>query len=164
MGDSGARTFYTSLADCLKWSVRLIGIVLLGTLAVSWTVKAIKGQAIPEPLSVLGNMSLALPVLSVVLGGLLFMFGWMGRVIVSRDGLSAPRYSGRRDFVHWTSIGRVESGSLNGWPCDVVVRPEPSPPLYVMVLGHQRRLMVEAISTVAPSGNPIRAYLGLRDA
>ena len=107
------RTFYTSPYDCVLWTGKLLFAVMVPAAAVGWLLGIVRGTPVAEP-TALGLKILAFVFCaSIVVGLLLFSFGWMGRVTLSAEGLKGPRYSGFHQFVPWSEMRKVEIGSLS---------------------------------------------------
>ena len=151
--------FYTPLADCLRWALRLMVVVVLGTAVLTTVGRALNGC--PMALTVKSALSMLLfaVVGGVALGLLLFFFGWLGRATVSSDGLKGPRYSGLHDFVSWSDVAGVEPGSLSGWPCIIVRRRSGKSPIYLMVVGQKKKDLARSVLSFAPPGNPLADYV-----
>src|SRR5581483_7614577 len=92
-----SETFYTSVVDAVIWSFCLVGtlaLVLVGGDLVADLVKGTLASVRRPSFNVAVWMALA----AFGCGLLFFGFGWLGRVTLSPEGMSAPRYSGARDF------------------------------------------------------------------
>ena len=151
--------FYTSFADCIHWSVGALFIAVASGAAVLALSQWMDGRSIGVSLRDACIVVAGTGALGIILGTLLFIFGWMGRVAVSRDGIRGPRYSGFHDFVPWEDIQGAASGSLSGWPCSIIVRKSDKPSIYLMVIGRRRKALVLAIGALAPVGNPLLAHV-----
>lgn len=156
--DTLEATYFTSLRDSIWWSLRFV-VVLAVALAL---IAAISGRVtysrLPSVIS-LAEGSVAVIGFSVFFGLLLFSFGWMGRVTVSRSGIVAPEYSGARSFIAWRDIRTASNSSLSGWPCTIIVGGQPKKVLFLMVLGDRKSKMIESIRHCADAGNILVAYL-----
>ena len=93
----------------------------------------------------------------LLLGGAIFLFGWLGRATITADGLKAPRYSGFHQFLPWADIQDVKAGSLNGWPC-LIVSGIGSAPVYLMQNGESKKAMARCICEYAGASNPLVEY------
>jgi hypothetical protein len=100
-------SFYTSLWDAIVWSVKCLGIVILVAAAITHIKEYFRGDA--QAVTLKGVLVILLVVFGsgLFLGSLLFCFGWLGRVTISRAGFKAPLYSGRRVFLPWQELQTV---------------------------------------------------------
>jgi hypothetical protein len=158
------RTFYTAPSDCVLWTGKLLFAVVIPVAAAGWLFGKVRGTPVADPVALGLNILAFVLCASIVVGLLLFSFGWMGRVTLSAEGLKGPRYSGFHQFVPWSEIRKVEAGSLNGWPCAVVLSGGKRGPTYVMVIGRARAKLIECIQDLAPATNPLREFYVPSDA
>jgi hypothetical protein len=158
------RTFYTGPLDCVIWTGKLLFTVVAVAAAVAWVVATMRGNPAADAIGLGFNILAFVFGASVVGGLLLFFFGWLGRVTISAEGVKGPRYSGLHQFVPWSDVKDVESGSLNGWPCAVVYSRRARSPTYVMVIGRGQTRLVECIRELAPADNPLRTFYCGHDA
>ena len=146
-------SYYTSLRDCVVWSIGVIGGVIAIAAAITYVRETLRGtfHALTWEKS-FGAIGVAFGA-GLFLGLMIFAFGWMGRVTVSQAGLRAPLYSGRRVFLNWDELRTAIKGSLAGWPCVLVAGSDPKAPVYLMVIGNAKRRMIARIRVHAPATN-----------
>jgi hypothetical protein len=152
------RTFFTPLKDCVLWSGKLLSVIVLAAAAVGWVTRLIRHQPIVNLAGSLGQMLAFVVGAAVVVGLLVFFFGWLGRVTISKEGVEAPRYSGTQEYLRWGEIERAEPGSLSGWPCTLIFGHSGKGPLYLMVLGREKVDMIACILETAGAENPLTKY------
>nr|WP_298722089.1 hypothetical protein [uncultured Steroidobacter sp.] len=145
-------TLYTSAKDCVIWSGMLGGILLSGVVITAALNGEFSLSRIPQ-LSALGL------VFALVLGLLLFGFGWLGRVTVSPEGIEAPRFSGSRDFLAWNAIRRAIPGSISGWPCTMIAGGSPEKILYIMLIGDAKRGFIGVLREYAGADHVLTEHL-----
>ncbi|MBB6184756.1 hypothetical protein [Oleiagrimonas soli] len=150
--------FHSSFGYCIRWGVKQGCLIVVLLAVVTWVMRMMGGESVSLSMhDVLTGAAVAVA-FGVVLGSFVFLFGWMGRVTVTSEGIQAPRYSGFHDFVAWWDIGRVGSGNLSGWPCTIIQRKSGNASVYLMVSGDRRRALAEAIASAAPPSNPLAEY------
>lgn len=152
-----SETFYTSVVDAVIWSFCLVGtlaLVLVGGDLVADLVKGTLASVRRPSFNVAVWMALA----AFGCGLLFFGFGWLGRVTLSPEGMSAPRYSGARDFLRWSEIRSARPGNLSGWPCTLVSGGQPERVLYIMVIGSEKKRLIDRIAHFAGNDNTLVRY------
>ena len=152
-------SYYTSLWDATVWSVKCLGIVILVAAVITHLKEYFRGDAHAVTLKGILTTLLVVICSGLFLGSLLFCFGWLGRVTISRAGLKAPLYSGRRVFIPWQELQTAGKGSLSGWPCILVAGADSTSPLYLMVLGGAKQRMIESVKAHAGATNVLKRYL-----
>ena len=152
-------SYYTSLWDATVWSVKCLGIVILVVAVITHIKEYFGGDAHAVTLKGILTTLLVVICSGLFLGSLLFCFGWLGRVTISRAGLKAPLYSGRRVFLPWQELQTAQKGSLSGWPCILVAGADSRSPLYLMVLGEAKKRMIESVKAHAGATNVLSRYL-----
>jgi hypothetical protein len=140
-------------------SVKCLGIVILVAAVITHLKKYFRGDAHAVTLKGILTTLLVVICFGLFLGSLLFCFGWLGRVTISRAGLKAPLYSGRRVFLPWQELQTAQKGSLGGWPCILVAGADSRSPLYLMVLGDAKKRMIESVKAHAGATNILSRYL-----
>ncbi len=152
-------SYYTSLGDAVVWAVKCLGAIIL----IAAVIARIKDYFRGNPHAVTLNGILVTLVVAIgsglFLGALLFCFGWLGRVTISRAGIKAPLYSGRRVFLPWKDVQTAQRGSLSGWPCMLIAGSDSKSPLYLMVLGGAKQRMIGSLRTHAGANNALTRYL-----
>jgi len=152
-------SYYTSLRDSIAWSLKFLGSLVVGLAVIGYLRDYFRGHRHGVTLkAVLATLLVAI-CSGLFLGTLLFCFGWLGRVTISRAGLKAPLYSGRRVFLAWEELQTAQKGSLSGWPCILVAGADSKAPLFLMVLGEAKQQMIEGIRNHAGADNALMKYL-----
>jgi hypothetical protein len=152
-------SYYTSLRDAAVWSVKCLGTIILIAAVITHIRDYFRGDR--HVVWVQGTLATLLIAIGsgLFLGSLLFFFGWLGRVTISRAGIKAPLYSGRRVFLPWQELQTAQKGSLSGWPCILVAGSDSESPLYLMVLGEAKQRMIESVRNHAGANNVLTRYL-----
>jgi len=156
------QTIMSSLLDCGIWSTVLICVLSVLSL-VPVTIRGIERgtliKTVSESVIKIAHLGLAGFAWFVIA---LFALSWWGRVRLSRDGIEALNGRGARQFVPWATMDRLPPRNVRGgWLATVVVLdPGVGGALHLILLGHARRRMMEALPRfMNPSSALVRHFL-----